>query len=232
MRRTYLRTLILTGAIATTALLFPRANAAQGLFNSQPVPQDKFIVLARPIGRSDWTLLVLEQLKPQPRCWNKRSDGLVDPSLNRFDFTGICSRYLDSNGYSLRSGGEDLGSRVRLRLRQQGRDLRLETSQQQQRSSVVIGRAAIPQRDRHGFVSLRLEPGWRLERRVYQGKPLNHLYFAHREPFNRLLARSQPSRPSGLNPLGTPAAPPPLQPLALGGKPIRLEVIPFRPSTR
>ena len=67
MRRTYLRTLILTGAIATTALLFPRANAAQGLFNSQPVPQDKFIVLARPIGRSDWTLLVLEQLKPPPR---------------------------------------------------------------------------------------------------------------------------------------------------------------------
>ena len=45
MRRTYLRTLILTGAIATTALPFPRANAAQGLFNSQPVPQDKFLSL-------------------------------------------------------------------------------------------------------------------------------------------------------------------------------------------
>ena len=49
----------------------------------------------------------------------------MDPSLNRFNFTGICRRYLDSNGSSLRSGGEDLGSRVRLRLRQQGRDLRL-----------------------------------------------------------------------------------------------------------
>ena len=231
MRRTYLRTLILTGAIATTALPFPRANAAQGLFNSQPVRQDKFIVLARPVGRSNWALLVLQQLKTQPRCWSKRSDGLVDPSLNRFNFTGICSRYLDSNGYSLRSGGEDLGSRVRLRLRQQGRDLRLETSQQQQQSSVVIGRAPIPRRDRHGFVSLRLEPGWRLERRVYQGKPLNHLYFAHREPFNRLLARAEQNRPSGFNRLGTPAAPPPLQPLALDGSPIRLEVIPFRPST-
>ena len=90
----------------------------------------------------------------------------------------------------------------------------------------------IPQRDRHGFVSLRLNPGWRLERRVYQGKPLNHLYFAHREPLNRLLAMTQPNRPSGLNPLGNPIAPPPLQPLALGGNPIRLEVIPFRPSTR
>ena len=72
MRRTYLRTLILTGAIATTALPFPRANAAQGLFDSQPVPQNKFILVARPVGLSNWRLLVLEQLKPQPRCWSKR----------------------------------------------------------------------------------------------------------------------------------------------------------------
>ena len=48
------------------------------------------------------------------------SDGLVDPALNRFDFTGICSRYIDSNGYSLRVGEEDLASRYRLRLEQQG----------------------------------------------------------------------------------------------------------------
>ena len=49
MRRTYLRTLILTGAIATKALLFRRANAAQGLFNSQPVVLwERFIVLAPP----------------------------------------------------------------------------------------------------------------------------------------------------------------------------------------
>jgi len=231
MWRTYLRNLILTEAIATTALMFPRAYAAQGLFNSQPVPQDKFIVLARPISRTDWTLLVLEQLKPQPCCWSKRPDGLVDPSLNRFDFTGICSRYLDSNGYSLRSGGEDLGSRLRLRLRQQGGDVLLETSQQQQqRTSVVVGRALIPQRGRHGFVSLRLNPVWRLERRVDQGKPLNHLYFAHRETFNRLLAMTQPNRPSGLNPLGNPIAPPPLQPLALGGTRSDWRSFPFAPA--
>ena len=44
MRRTYLRTLILLGGIATTALLFPRANTAKGLFDSQPVPQNRFIL--------------------------------------------------------------------------------------------------------------------------------------------------------------------------------------------
>ena len=49
MRRTYLRTLILTGAIATKALLFRRANAAQGLLNSQPVMLwERFIVLEPP----------------------------------------------------------------------------------------------------------------------------------------------------------------------------------------
>ena len=96
----------------------------------------------------------------------------------------------------------------------------------------MIGHAPIPRRDHHDFVSLRLEPGWRLERRLYQGKPLNHLYFAHREPFNRLLALTQQNRSSGVNRLGTAIAPPQLQPLAFGGNPIRLQVISFRPSTR
>ena len=48
---------------------------------------------------------MLEQIKAQPRCWKARQDGLVEPRLNRFNFSGICKRYLDSNGYSLRSGG-------------------------------------------------------------------------------------------------------------------------------
>jgi hypothetical protein len=77
-------------------------------------------VLARPVGQADWTLLVLEQIGPQPRCWLPRADGLVDPSLNRFDYSGICGRYLDSNGYSLRAGGVDLAASHRLRLQQQG----------------------------------------------------------------------------------------------------------------
>ena len=34
--------------------------------------------------------------------------------LATFDFTGICNRYIDGNGYSLRIGGDDLGTRYRL----------------------------------------------------------------------------------------------------------------------
>ena len=147
MRRTYLRSLILTGIMAMTGPLLPHASTAKSLFESKPLPQDQFIVLGRPVGDSQWTLLVLEQIKPEPRCWMQRTDGLIDPSLNRFNFTGICGRYIDSNGYSLRSGGEDQGSRVRLRLRQQDEELLLETSHWQHPSSVVIGQAPIPLRD-------------------------------------------------------------------------------------
>ena len=92
MRRTYFRSLILTGIMAMTGPLLPHASTAKSLFESKPLPQDQFIVLGRQVGDSQWTLLVLEQIKPEPRCWMQRTDGLIDPSLNRFNFTGICGR--------------------------------------------------------------------------------------------------------------------------------------------
>ena len=126
----------------------------------------------------------------------------MEPSLNRFNFSGICKRYLDSNGYSLRSGGQDLGTRFRFRLNQSGASLRLEALDPQQRAPIMVGQAAVPaHRDPNGFVALQLEPGWALERRVYQGRQLNHLYFAHQDPVNRLLAlassRGQREQPAG-----------------------------------
>ena len=190
---------------------------------------------------------VLEQIKAQPRCWRARQDGLVEPSLNHFNFSGICKRYLDSNGYSLRSGGQDLWRRFRFRFKQSGTSLRLEALDPQQRAPLLVGQAAIPaRRDTKGFVALQLEPGWALERRVYQGRPLNHLYFAHQAPVNRLLAlASSRGQRSGFQRLGAPMppiAPPPL-PTARASRrrtthqrttrlasnaPIRLQVIPYR----
>ena len=110
MSRTYLRAAGLT-AVGLLAAGLSQEGRARALFDSAAVPQERFAVLAQPIGRAQWKLLVLEQIKAQPRCWRARQDGLVEPSLNRFNFSGICKRYLDSNGYSLRSGGQDLGTR-------------------------------------------------------------------------------------------------------------------------
>jgi hypothetical protein len=206
----------------------PRALAGD-LFTSQPVDQTRFAVLAKPVGRSDWNLLVLEQLAPLPRCWESRADGLVDPALNRFDYTGICSRYLDSNGYSLRVGQNDLGGSYRLRLQQQGASLQLLAMNPNETSELLVAKGRITRRDRDGFVTLELEPGWELERRLDGQQALSHLYFANATPLARLLASSAPAAGSAsslaasLTPSqGTPPG------RNLGEGPIALQVIPFK----
>ena len=232
MWRTYRRA-VGVSAVGALSVLLPAGLAARGVFDSQPLRQERFAVLAQPVGRSDWKLLVLEQIKQRPLCWTKRVDGLMDPTLNTFNFAGICSRYLDSNGYSLRSGGEDLGSRYRLNLRQKGNMLELLAGHGGSTTQITIGRAVIPSRDRNGFVRLRLNDGWRLERRAYRGRTLSHVYFAHPDPMNLLIARAKGgnSRHSFAR-LGVPA--PPTAPPRLAsrrtlspGQPIRLEVIPY-----
>ena len=134
-------------------------STARALFDSVAVPQKQIAVLAQPIGRAQWKLLVLEQIKAQPHCWRARQDGLVGPRLNRLNHSGTCKRYLNSNGYSLRSGGQDLGTRFRFRLKPSGASLRLEPLDPQQRAPLLVGQAAIPaRRDPNRFVALQLEP--------------------------------------------------------------------------
>jgi len=225
--------LIATTAAASIGIPLAAAN----LFDSQPLDQERFAVLAQAVGRDRWKLLVLEQIKPRPLCWETRRDGLVNPSLNSFDFTGICSRYLDSNGYSLRTGGSDMASSFRLRLDTDQRGLRLSAMDPNRGVPIVVARAERPKRDRNAFVKLELEPGWSLERRAYQGRTLSHVYFAHAEPTATLLARAG-ERPSTrrFNSLGLSAPQPPAQtqlvsrrPNLNSNGPIRLQVIPFRP---
>jgi len=176
MKRTYLALsgLLLAGSALPATL--PSLAQAAGLFASRPVDPSRFAVLARPVGEGDWNLLVLEQLAPSPRCWTPQPDGLVDPSLNRFDYTSVCSRYLDSNGYSLRIGEQDLATSYRLRLQQQGSVLLLQALSPNEPTVLVVGRAEVPRRDRNGFVAIALDPGWELQRRSFGQQTLNHLY--------------------------------------------------------
>jgi hypothetical protein len=234
VRRTYLALAAagLTGA--ALAAPTPWAQAAN-LFNSRPLDASRFAVLARPVGNSDWNLLVLEQIQTQPLCWEQRPDGLIDPALNRFNFTGICSRYLDSNGYSLRVGDQDLASRYRLQLRQSGSELRLEASTPSDPTVLVVGRARVPLRDRDGFVALKLEPGWDLQRRAFGDQTLSHIYFANPSPLPDLVAKTSGGTAAGqkpalasLRPSMVPAAPPSLIAQGMGAGPIQLPVIPFR----
>ena len=237
MQRTYLALAGLALAGAGLPLVQPRLASASGLFQSIDVDAERFAVLARPVGDDDWTLLVLEQLTPQPACWQARPDGLIDPSLNRFDYTGVCSRYLDSNGYSLRVAEQDLGTSYRLRVQQVGSRLELQAISPGTSAILVVGRADIPLRDRDGFVALSLEPGWDLKRRTYEERTLSHLYFASPTPLEQLIASAGGS-PTWRRPLapGRPQ-PPALSPaggrgedgMAMGssGRAIALPVIPY-----
>lgn len=194
------------------------SQAAAGVFQSQPLEQERLAVLGQPVGSQGWKLLVLEQLKPAPKCWEERRDGLIDPALNRFNFSGICSRYLDSNGYSLRVGDDDVSPRYRLRLESQGNTLVLLAMSGSHPTELVVGRGAIPLRDRSGFVALKLEPGWQLERRMYGERSLSHVYFANPQPLDGLIAQAErrQERPA---PTYTNTSP--------GNGPIALQVIPY-----
>ena len=235
MQRTYLPWLGLTALAAGASLsLRPQVHAAD-LFTSQPLDQSRFAVLAKPVGRSDWNLLVLEQLAPLPRCWDSRADGLVDPALNRFNYTGVCSRYLDSNGYSLRVGQNDLGGSYRLRLQQQGTSLQLLAMNPNEATELVVGKGRVSRRDRDGFVALQLEPGWTLQRRLYGQQALSHVYFANATPLARLLAstaQAAGSAPGGASSSLSPAhasVPGSQGGRSVGEGPIALQVIPFKP---
>lgn len=232
MRRTYLRRLLLTGTAFLLGSSFSALPGwARSIFDSKPLKQEQFAVLARAVGSDGWKLLVLEQIKASPLCWKDRADGLVQPSLNTFDFTGICSRYLDSNGYSLRTAGEDTQKSVRLRLRQGRSGLELQAMDPNRTTAVVVARARRARRNKDAFVKLTLEPGWKLERRAYQGRTLSHVYFANRDSLNQLIAKSskRPNRTVLMSSLAQSGMPP-RPPSAFSGKgPIPLKVIPFRP---
>lgn len=215
MKRTYLAlaSLALVAGLSPAPSLIPRVWA-ESLFSSGSVDANRFAVLARPVGGDDWTLVVLEQLRPRPLCWTPQADGLVDPTLNRFDFTGICGRFIDSNGYSLRVADTDLSHAFRLRIDQQGRQLLLLASSPGQPTELIVGRGTVPRRDRDLFVALQLEPGWELRRRVFGDRSLNHMYFSNAQPLDALIAaaRGRTIEPMASR-LGFPAPPPSLPPV-------------------
>lgn len=167
-----------TGAIAAVAPIAP--SVAAPLFGQKDVDQDKFVAIAAPFGEQNHQLLVLEQVSSDRSCWRESGSApvLVDPLLTTFDFTGICSRSTDSNGYSIRVDGEDLGLQYSLRVVEQDGDLKLlgRPFQLGSGSELEIGSAS---GSADGFVKLTLNPGWEFAKRTYQGQTLGHVYLSY-----------------------------------------------------
>ncbi len=168
--------------VLSTGVLLSSAIAVQ--FDQTEVEQERFVAIAIPRAFG-YTLLVVEQISDTQPCWSERGNQptVVDPLLLNFDFTGICGRATDSNGYSVRMAGQDLALSHSLSLRGLEHDIVLVAVSRANTSTppIIIGRAyGIG----NGFTKIILEPGWRFTKRTYQGKTLGHIYFTSDRPAN------------------------------------------------
>lgn len=189
---------------ATVSILSSAVSTSATQFGQIEVDQNQFIAVASPYqGGNAHQLLILEQLSDERPCWNEFSGAsldaangalnsalgdsstnpsnssltLVEPLLSEFDFTGICSRSIDSNGYSIRVNGEDLGLRYSLRVVYHNGDMLLVGAPGNRREPFIyIGHTNGITDD---FAKITLNPGWRFTKRTYADRPLGHVYLTY-----------------------------------------------------
>ncbi|NJK40369.1 MAG: DUF3747 domain-containing protein [Acaryochloridaceae cyanobacterium SU_2_1] len=174
---------LLAGAIMATASISGMSidQAMAVTYNEQQVNASKFVLIAAPVGNSGLhQLLILEQISPTQQCWSESGSNpvLVDPLLLKFDFTGLCGRSVDSNGYSLRIDGEDLGLRYLLQVQKRNNELVLVAVPDSKASGdqeIELGRTNGPTT---GFAKIVLKPEWQMTRRTFKEKPTGHLYIS------------------------------------------------------
>jgi hypothetical protein len=176
-----------------------RPAAAQALFQAVDVDQSKFVIVAAPIGDGSRAQLnIYEQRSAARPCFSVvgSAPGVVNPLLSSFDFTGICNRFIDGNGYSVRVGNSDLGTVYRLSVVKQANDTLLMALPTKAGAGpeMVVARTGGPG---NTFLLLVPEPGWKLMRRQFGGRVLGHVY---------LYRDSWPAAPAAPAPL-PPAAP-------------------------
>ncbi len=172
------RLLPAAASLAVGLAAVPEALAQGSLFTAVPVDTSKFILVSAPIGSGERSQLnIYEQRSEKRPCFSVSGSApaMVNPLLSTFDFTGICNRYTDGNGYSLRIGGDDLGTRYRLTVVNTGSDMELLAAPTRDRSqpTFLIASTGGSGRD---FLKFNLEPGWTLMRRAYAQKHLGHIY--------------------------------------------------------
>ncbi len=168
-----------TLATVTLSSLIPvNLPVKASTFSETALDQSKVIAVARPYGEGKYDLLVIEQVPEKRDCWaeNGSNPTLIDPLLLNFDFTGICRRSTDSNGYSIRLDGNDLGLDYLLRVVPRGGELVLVgTPRSAGYSEIVLGST---KGMAQGFMKINLYPGWQFTKRTYQEKVLGHFYFS------------------------------------------------------
>ncbi|WP_315858443.1 MULTISPECIES: DUF3747 domain-containing protein [unclassified Cyanobium] len=166
------------GAWAAAVAFAATPAMASTLFQAADLSQERFVLVAAPIGDGVRAQLnIYEQVKPTRPCFAvvPGSPAQVDPLLATFDFSGICSRFIDANGYSVRVGEADLATSYRLTVqRQSGDNVLLAVPTKAGAGPEML--VARTQGSGSGFLQLVFEPGWQLKRRAFGGRNLGHVY--------------------------------------------------------
>lgn len=167
-----------TTTVAMGTLSATLSSAAQ--FGQKDVDQSKFVAVAAPFrGGNAHQLLIIEQVSASRPCWSEINGAptKIDPLLTTFDFTGICSRSTDSNGYSIRMNGQDLGLQYSLRIVDRNGDMLLiGAPRDPSKQSIVIGHT---NGETNEFAKISLNPGWRFTKRTYNDSVLGHVYLTY-----------------------------------------------------
>lgn len=228
IRRLTTLTALTAATLGTSAITSGTAIAQT--YGEQPIAADRAVTIAEPVANGRfYRLLILEQLSDQRDCFNEQagSPTVVEPLLLNFDFSGICGRRSDSNGYSVRIGNEDLSRRYRLQVTRRGESLVLVAlpgalpGRGGDLPVLEIGRSSGVAND---FVKIELDPGWQLSRRTLNGNAQGHVYLSNSQSLEQVVAAaggarrtpapaapSAPSTPPVLNggALPTPGTPAP-----------------------
>lgn len=199
IRRLTTITALMTAALGASALASTTAIAQS--YGEQSISSDRAVAIAEPVSNGRfYRLLILEQLSDQRACFSERSGSptVIEPLLLNFDFTGICGRRSDSNGYSVRIGNEDLSRRYRLQVTRRGDNLVLVAlpgalpGRGGDLPVLEVGRSNGVAND---FVKIELDPGWQMSRRTLNGSAQGHVYLSNSQSLEAVVAQAGGSRP-------------------------------------
>ncbi|PSN12874.1 hypothetical protein C7271_23090, partial [filamentous cyanobacterium CCP5] len=170
-----------SAAIANASLT--ESNAPQGTipvaqtriaqtFGTTPVNEQNFLVVAVPGGSlQPYKPFIVEQLRPEPRCFEVIDDGSlpmeVNPLWTTFDYTGTCRVQKDSNGFAVWIGGEDVGLQYNLRVEERNGELVL-LAKPFRGPAITVGRTGGISNT--GFTKFNLNDGWYLTKRTFEGQ--------------------------------------------------------------
>lgn len=152
---------------------------------SPPLNPNTFILVAVPISTTgSYTLNIYEQISNKRKCWESDTSdpNRIKPLLANFDFTGICSRYIDSNGYSIRINDEDMATTYRIKIISSTKQLclvGLPQSSSMGLPALLLGKAG-RSKSIDDFRRIRLEDQWHISRRKFGDRSLGHLYLHYR----------------------------------------------------